>query len=74
MAQGIGMTFGIDHGVGHPIRPRFRRTVLIYQSDRGLDGAGYHPEWQKVADVVIKAFSLLIYGSYYAVNLDVPHV
>jgi hypothetical protein len=34
---------GLDHGIGHPSRLRFRRSVLIDQAESGFEGSGRHP-------------------------------
>ena len=63
--------FGLDHTVGHPIPTHFRRRVFIYQTDKGAEGTGRHPEWPKVADAVIKAPDALNFVKQ--VRLYVPH-
>jgi hypothetical protein len=45
---------GLDHGIGHPIRPRFRRIGSISQLDKEFGGAGCHPKGPKVAGAVIE--------------------
>ena len=43
----VGALSGLDHRVGHPVYPRFRRIA---------------PKWLKVADALIKAHSLIPQG------------
>jgi hypothetical protein len=43
----VGVLSGLDHRVGHPAYPRFRRIA---------------PKWLKMADALIKARSLIPRG------------